>query len=40
MDEYADDLAGLLDHLNIKEATMVGHSTGGVNEELRAFLSP
>jgi len=29
MDQYADDLAGLMDHLDIKEATMVGHSTGG-----------
>lgn len=29
MDQYADDLAGLLDHLDIREATMVGHSTGG-----------
>ena len=29
MDQYADDLAGLLDHLAIKDATMVGHSTGG-----------
>jgi len=29
MDQYADDLAGLLDHLDVKEATMVGHSTGG-----------
>ncbi len=29
MDQYADDLANLLDHLDIKDATMVGHSTGG-----------
>lgn len=29
MDQYADDLAGLLDHLDVKDATMVGHSTGG-----------
>ncbi len=29
MDTYADDLAGLLDALDIKGATMVGHSTGG-----------
>jgi non-heme chloroperoxidase len=40
MDQYADDLAGPFDHLNIKEATMVGHSIGGVKEELRALLSP
>jgi len=29
MDTYADDLATLLDHLDIKQATLVGHSTGG-----------
>jgi non-heme chloroperoxidase len=29
MDTYADDLAMLLDSLNVKEATLVGHSTGG-----------
>jgi non-heme chloroperoxidase len=29
MDTYADDLAALLEHLNLKEATLVGHSTGG-----------
>lgn len=29
MDQYADDLAELLEHLDIKQATMVGHSTGG-----------
>lgn len=29
MDTYADDLATLLDSLDIKGATMVGHSTGG-----------
>lgn len=29
MDQYADDLAELLDHLDVKQATMVGHSTGG-----------
>jgi non-heme chloroperoxidase len=29
MDTYADDLAALFDHLNLKEAVMVGHSTGG-----------
>jgi non-heme chloroperoxidase len=29
MDKYADDLAGLLDHLDVKSATMIGHSTGG-----------
>ena len=29
MDTYADDLAALIDHLNLKNATLVGHSTGG-----------
>jgi non-heme chloroperoxidase len=29
MDQYGDDLAQLLDHLDVKGATMVGHSTGG-----------
>lgn len=29
MDQYADDLATLMEHLDIRGATMVGHSTGG-----------
>jgi non-heme chloroperoxidase len=29
MDTYADDLAALLDKLDVRNATMVGHSTGG-----------
>lgn len=29
MDQYADDLAELMEHLDIRNATMVGHSTGG-----------
>jgi pimeloyl-ACP methyl ester carboxylesterase len=29
MDTYADDLATLLDALDVKDATLVGHSTGG-----------
>lgn len=29
MDQYADDLAELMEHLDIQQATMVGHSTGG-----------
>ena len=29
MDTYADDLAELLDSLDVKDATMIGHSTGG-----------
>ena len=29
MDTYADDLATLLEALDVKDATMIGHSTGG-----------
>ena len=29
MDTYADDLAQLLNHLDLKNAVLVGHSTGG-----------
>lgn len=29
MDQYADDLAELTEHLNLKDAIHVGHSTGG-----------
>jgi non-heme chloroperoxidase len=29
MDTYADDLANLIEALNLREATLVGHSTGG-----------
>src|SRR5580693_2375440 len=29
MDTYADDLAELFEHLDLKHAVMVGHSTGG-----------
>src|ERR1700723_387166 len=29
MDHYADDLAALTEHLNLKNAIHVGHSTGG-----------
>src|SRR3712207_5961156 len=29
MDTYADDLAALFEELNLKDAVMVGHSTGG-----------
>ena len=29
LDQYADDLAELIEHLDVKEITMVGHSTGG-----------
>ncbi|MER5323124.1 alpha/beta fold hydrolase [Streptosporangium roseum] len=29
MDTYADDLACLINHLDLRELTMVGHSTGG-----------
>lgn len=30
MDFYADCLRGLIDHLNLKEVFLLGHSTGGV----------
>lgn len=29
MDTYADDLACLIDHLDLRSVTLVGHSTGG-----------
>jgi non-heme chloroperoxidase len=29
MDTYADDLAALVDHLNLRDVILVGHSTGG-----------
>lgn len=29
MDQYADDLAELINHLDLKKAVVVGHSTGG-----------
>ncbi len=29
MDTYADDLAALIDSLDLKGATLIGHSTGG-----------
>ena len=29
MDQYADDLAELIEHLDLKEITMVGHAIGG-----------
>ena len=29
MDTYADDLAALVEHLDLKDAIHVGHSTGG-----------
>jgi len=29
MDTYADDLAAVIEHLNLKDAILVGHSTGG-----------
>jgi len=29
MDQYADDLAELVEHLHLTDVTMIGHSTGG-----------
>lgn len=29
MDRYADDLAELIEHLDLKDAVLIGHSTGG-----------
>jgi non-heme chloroperoxidase len=29
MDRYADDLAALLNHLDVRDAVLIGHSTGG-----------
>lgn len=29
MDRYADDLAELIDHLDLRDAVLIGHSTGG-----------
>jgi len=29
MDQYADDLAAVIDHLDLKDMIMIGHSTGG-----------
>lgn len=29
MDTYADDLAELMEHLDLKDAVLIGHSTGG-----------
>ena len=29
MDHYADDLAALTEHLDLKQAVHIGHSTGG-----------
>lgn len=29
MDTYADDLAAVIDHLDLRDAVLIGHSTGG-----------
>src|SRR5262245_38634355 len=38
MDGYADDLAAVIEALNLREATLVGHSTGGGEEIGRAHV--
>ncbi len=37
MDRYADDLAELIEHLDLRDAVLVGHSTGG--GEVARYLS-
>jgi non-heme chloroperoxidase len=37
MDHYADDLAEVIDHLDLKNAVLIGHSTGG--GEVTRFLA-
>src|SRR6266704_1266614 len=36
MDHYADDLKAVIDHLNLKDAIHVGHSTGGGHQRRAA----
>jgi non-heme chloroperoxidase len=40
MDAYADDLAAVIEALDLRDAVVVGHSTGGgeVNADLLAFI--
>src|SRR5678810_1253518 len=40
MDGYADDLAAVIEALDLKDATLVGHSTGGDEDCLRDSLRP
>ncbi|WP_432756501.1 alpha/beta fold hydrolase [Alloacidobacterium dinghuense] len=35
MDTYADDLAALFETLDLKNATLVGHSAGGISPACR-----
>ena len=39
MDGYADDLAAVIEALDLKDAVLVGHSTGG-GEVVRELLDP
>jgi len=36
MDTYADDLSALIETLNLRGATLVGHSTGGTGSTVLA----
>jgi pimeloyl-ACP methyl ester carboxylesterase len=38
MDHYADDLAAVIDGLDLRDVTLVGHSTGGGEDALNADL--
>lgn len=39
MDHYADDLAALTEHLNLKNTVHIGHSTGGGEVKGRINMS-
>src|SRR3954454_21158610 len=39
MDTYADDLAAVVNGLDLKDAIMVGHSTGGVRSRITSAVT-